>query len=325
MKLLILGGTRFLGRHLVETALEAGHDITLFNRGESAPDLYPDLPQVHGDRDGGLSKLGDTTWDAVIDPSGYVPRLVGDAARFFAERTRHYTFISSISVYPEHTARLDESAPVQVLEDPTTEEVTPEAYGGLKALCEEAAEAAMPGRVLHVRAGMIVGPYDTTDRFTFWVRRVACGGRFPIPGPPDRPIQLIHGGDIARWVLSMAERGEGGVFNTTGPDTPHTMGTVIGTIREASGSSAEPVWLPDQPFLDQGLNYWSDLPFVIDAESMGVMDVDVSRAIAAGLTLRPLLQTVRETLAWDMGRPVGTQLKAGMSPEKERAVLEGSA
>ena len=260
----------------------------------------------------------------MIDPSGFVPRVVGDAVRFFAERTRHYTFISSISVYKEFPVGLDESAPLIVLDDPNTEEVKPEVYGGLKVLCEEAAEAAMPGRVLSARSGMIVGPYDTTDRFTYWVRRIARGGRVPIPGPPERPIQLIHGADIARWLLSTAQRGVGGVFNMVGPPTPYTMGEMVDTIREASGSNAVPVWLDDQRFLDEDLDYWSDLPFIIDAEQVGVMTADVSRAVAEGLTFRPLLQTVRETLAWDTSRPAGTQLKAGMTPEKEQAVLRGA-
>ena len=189
MNLLILGGTVFLGRHLVEAALARGHAVTLFNRGQHNPDLFPEVERLRGDRDGDLQALEGRRWDAVVDTCGYVPRVVRASAEMLAPNVDHYTFISSISVYADTSKPgIDEQAPVGTLDDPTTEEVTGESYGPLKALCEQAAEAAMPGRVLNIRPGLIVGPHDPTDRFTYWVRRVAEGGEVLAPGNPHAPV-----------------------------------------------------------------------------------------------------------------------------------------
>src|SRR5688572_29497367 len=197
MRLLVLGGTKFLGRAVVEAAVARGHEPTLFHRGLTNPGLFPDLEHLRGDRDGGLAALQGRTWDAVIDPSGYVPRIVRASAELLADAVEHYTFISSISVYPSFpTPGMDESSPVGTLEDPTVEDV-PAHYGPLKALCEQAAEAAMPGRVFHVRAGLIVGPNDPSDRFTYWPVRVAKGGDVLAPGSPERPVQIIDVRDLA--------------------------------------------------------------------------------------------------------------------------------
>ena len=185
MDLLILGGTRFLGRHLVEAALGDGHRVTLFNRGLSNPDLFPEVETINGDRDGDISVLQGRCWDAAIDTCGYVPRVVRASAGLLADAVDHYTFVSSISVYSDAIGPgADEDAPVEELEDPGVEEVTGETYGGLKALCERAAEEEMPGRVLNVRPGLISGPHDPTDRITYWPRRVAAGGEVLAP---DRP------------------------------------------------------------------------------------------------------------------------------------------
>lgn len=331
MKLLILGGTKFLGRHTVELAKKAGHTITLFHRGETNPELFPEVEHILGNRDGGLDKLAGRTWDAAIDTCGYFPRLVGASARYLADKVGHYTFVSSISVYSKFYAGMDESAPVAVLDDPTVEEITEKTYGGLKALCEEAAEHAMPGRVLSVRAGLIVGPYDQTDRFTYWVRRVSTGGRVLVPSPPERPVQFIHAADLAAWMLRMAEHGEAGIYNATGPigpagngtqaAAPYTMEQVLTACREAAGSKAEFVWVDERYLLERKVELWSDLPLATPAEEDGLMEVDVSRAAAAGLTARPLLNIVRETLAWDATRPIGTELKAGLKPAREAELL----
>jgi uncharacterized protein YbjT (DUF2867 family) len=206
MNLLILGGTIFLGRHLVEAALRHNHQVTLFNRGRHQPELFPEVEKLRGDRDGGLEVMRGRQWDAVIDTSGYVPRLVQASAEILAGAVKHYTFISSISVYANFSpSGNNESTPLQVLADPTVETVTPETYGGLKALCEQTAEAAMPGRVLKVRAGLLVGPYDPIPRFAYWLRRVSQGGEVLAPGRPDRFIQLIDARDLAEWIIHMAE------------------------------------------------------------------------------------------------------------------------
>lgn len=321
MKLLILGGTRFLGRHLVDAAQHAGHTVTLFHRGEGGCTRYPEVEHIHGDRDGGLDLLGGRRWDAVVDTCGYVPRLVRASARFLADAAGHYTFVSSISVYRDFTAGLDESAPVAALDDPSVEEITEATYGGLKALCEREALDAFPGRALVVRSGLIVGPYDPTDRFTYWVRRVSTGGSVLVPAPPHRPLQFIHAGDLAAWILRAAEAGAAGIMNATGPETPVPMERLLETCREAAGSRAAWVWADEAFLKEKGVVFWKDVPLCIEIADMGILAVDISRAVAAGLRVRPLIRTVRETLAWDLGRPPGTELRAGLSASREAALL----
>lgn len=209
MKILVLGGTRFLGRHIVEAALAGGHDITLFNRGQNNPDLFPEVEKLRGNRDGDLSALQGRQWDAVIDTCGFVPRIVQASAALLADSVRHYTFISSISVYADFSKpAMNENAPVGTMQDESIEEITAETYGPLKALCERTAEKAMPGRVLHIRPGYIVGPFDPTDRFTYWPRRVATGGEMLAPGRPDSQIQFVDVRDLANWIIRMVETGK---------------------------------------------------------------------------------------------------------------------
>lgn len=216
MKILVLGGTRFLGRHIVEAALAGGHDITLFNRGQNNPDLFPEVEKLRGNRDGDLSALQGRQWDAVIDTCGFVPRIVQASAALLADSVRHYTFISSISVYADFSKpAMNENAPVGTMQDESIEEITAETYGPLKALCERTAEKAMPGRVLHIRPGYIVGPFDPTDRFTYWPRRVATGGEMLAPGRPDSQIQFVDVRDLANWIIRMVETNRTGVFNAT--------------------------------------------------------------------------------------------------------------
>jgi 2'-hydroxyisoflavone reductase len=322
MKCLILGGTRFLGRHLVEQGKAGGHTITLFHRGQGGCSLYPEVEHIHGNRDGELRKLAGRRWDVAIDTSGYVPRLVGASARALAEQVEHYTFVSSISVYPKFWPDMTEEAPVSVLSDPTVEEITGETYGGLKVLCEQAAEDAMPGRVCHVRSGLIVGPHDPTDRFTYWVRRVSTGGKVLAPGPPERSVQLIHGADLADWMLRMAANRKAGVFHAVGPAPPHTLNQVLDTCREASGSNASWVWASEPFLVERKVEFWSDLPVCVTEDAIGVMDVNIERAVREAIRFRPLLQTVRETLAWDMSRPPGTTLKAGLAPARELELIQ---
>src|SRR5581483_3835326 len=305
MKLLILGGTVFLGRHVVDSALARGHEVTLFNRGQHNPELYPELEKLRGDRDGNLSALVGRRWDAVIDPSGYVPRIVGTSARLLADAVEHYTFVSSISVYAEFaTVGIDEHYPTATMPDSTSEDVMAH-YGALKALSGQAAEAAMPGRVCHVRAGLIVGPHDPTNRFTYWPVRVARGGDVLAPNGPAVPVQVIDSRDLAAWMVRMAERRHAGTFNATGPDRPLTLGAVLETCRQVSGSDARIVWADERFLLDRGVQPWMELPlWVSDApENAGFSRVDCRRAFAAGLTFRPLADTVRDTLAWEQTLP----------------------
>ena len=323
MKLLILGGTGFVGRHLVEAALARGHEVTLFNRGQHNGELYPEVEKLRGDRDGGLAPLRGRRWDAVVDTSGYVPRLVRASAELLSEAVDHYTFISTISVYKSFSVPgLHEDAPVGTLQDETTEEVDGETYGPLKVLCERAAAEAMPGRVLTVRPGLIVGPHDPTDRFTYWPHRVARGGDVLAPRPPEQPVQFIDARDLTAWTLRMAETGRTGVYNATGPDDTLTLGETLDTCKSASDSDARFVWADESFLLEEGVEPWMGLPLWIPKGDMsGLQEVDCRRAIAAGLTFRPLIETVRDTLVWDATRPADAERKAGLRPEREAELL----
>jgi 2'-hydroxyisoflavone reductase len=323
VKVLVLGGTLFLGRHLVEAGLERGHDVTVFNRGRTGPDLFPEIEKLQGDRDAGdLEALRGRRWDAVVDTSARVPRWVRDAAGLLAGAAEHYTFVSSISVYADTSSPgTDEAAPVHTLADETVEDITSaEVYGALKVLCERAAEEAMPGRVLSVRAGLIVGPYDPTGRFTYWVHRIARGGDVLAPEPRDQAVQLVHGRDLADWIIDMAERRETGVFNSTGPERPLTMEGLLEAIREASKSDARLSWADERFLVESGVEEWSELPLWLapgaNPESASFMAVDVSKALAAGLRFRPLAATIHDTL-----EDAETSPAAGLAPDRERELL----
>lgn len=325
MKVLILGGTVFLGRHLADAALARGHEVTLFNRGQHNPDLYPQVEKLRGDRDGDLTALEGRRWDAVIDPSGYVPRLVRASAELLAANVGHYTFISSLSVYGDtRSPGLDESTALATMEDPTNEEVQ-QNYGALKALCEQAAEQAMPGRVLSIRAGLIVGPHDPTDRFTYWPRRVALGGDVLAPGRPERFVQFIDARDLAEWNIRMIESGRVGLYNATGQHDVTTMNDLLQTCKEASASDARFVWVSDLFLTEHEAGAWMELPLWIPEsaeETGGFLRASSDKAIQDGLTFRPLAVTVRDTLAWDRTRPADTEHRAGMKPEREAELLE---
>jgi 2'-hydroxyisoflavone reductase len=328
MKLLILGGTTFLGRHLVEAATARGHEVTLFNRGRRNPDLFPDVEKLRGDRDGNLEALKGRTWDAAIDTCGYVPRVVRASATLLADAVRHYTFVSSLSVYADFSVvGMDETAPVGTLEDETIEEVNGETYGPLKALCEQAAEQAMSGRVLNVRPGLIVGPHDPTDRFTYWVHRVADGGEVLAPGRPEYLTQFIDARDLAAWNVRMIEANQTGVYNATGLDVPVTMKQLLDECKTVSGSDAQFTWVDEQFLLDAKVQPWSELPLWIPASSptaAGFSSVNCNKAIAAGLTFGSLSETIRDTLAWDVTRPADTQ-RGGLKREREMELLKNAA
>jgi 2'-hydroxyisoflavone reductase len=329
MRLLVLGGTLFLGRAVVEAALARGDRVTIFTRGQTNPDLFPDAERLRGDREADLSPLTGRTWDSVVDTSGYVPRVVRAAADTLAGRVEHYTFVSSISVYSDFTKGPREDSPVEVLDDPASEDVQ-EHYGALKALCEDVVREAYEEGALVVRAGLIVGPHDPTGRFTYWVKRVAEGGDVLAPGSPDRHVQFVDVRDLGEWMLRMAESRRGGTFNATGPVPPVTMGELLETCRRVTGSDARFVWVDDDFLLERGVEQWQELPlWIASPELRGVVAADVSRAVAAGLAFRPLEETVRATLAWatsaDAGEPSrkqGVQLpEAGLRREREAELI----
>jgi 2'-hydroxyisoflavone reductase len=323
VRVLVLGGTLFVGRHLVEAALGRGHEVTLLNRGRTNPELFPEVETLVGDRDAGdLSALRGRRFDAVVDTSARLPRWVRDTCGLLADAVDHYTFVSSCSVYADTSEPgTDERAPVHTLEDETVEDFTSaETYGALKALCERAAEEALPGRTLAVRAGLIVGPYDASGRFTYWVHRIARGGEVLAPEPRAQPVQLVHGRDLADWILAMAERRQAGVFNATGPETPLTMEELLEAIRVETESTARLVWVDEEALLERGVEAWSDLPLWLapgtNPESANFLAVDVSKAVAHGLRFRTLAETIRDTLEHAALTP-----DAGLDPVRERELL----
>lgn len=302
MKLLILGGTRFLGRHLADQALARGHRVTLLHRGRSGPGLFPQAEHRIADRDGDLSALDSGRWDAAIDTSAYVPRQVRAMAERLAGRVGQYQLVSSVSVYTAFdTPGLDETAAVQTLDDPTTEAVTGETYGGLKALCEAAAQQGFGARCLVSRPGLLVGPHDPTGRFAWWLQRLARGGEVLAPGDPAAPVQFIDARDAAAWMLLQAERGSAGVFNLTGPAQALTMGGLLEAARRLLAPGAQLCWVDEAFLLAQGVAPWTGLPLWLPREQWGLDQVDIARALASGLQCRPLTATLADTAAWAAG------------------------
>jgi len=328
MKILVIGGTVFLGRHLVEAALARGHEVTLFNRGQHNPELFPDVEKLRGNRDGELGALDGRTWDAVIDTCGYLPRVVRQSARKLAGAAGHYTFISSISVY----ARFDkpgttEDSPlghIDAAEAEAADKITNETYGPLKVRCEEEVGHAFPGRALLVRPGLIVGPHDPSDRFTYWPLRVARGGEMLVPGQADQRMEIIDVRDLSEWTIRLIEAGKSGPYNATGPDYPLTMANVLDAAREVAGSDALPTWVDGAWLKAQGvepgeLNTWyipEDEP-----EWRYAWDIDCSWAIRDGLMYRPLRATIEDTLAWDATRPPDAPRRTNLDPAREAELL----
>jgi len=297
LRILILGGTGFIGPHMVRRARERGHTLTLFNRGRSNTDLFPDVETLIGDRDGQLDALKGHEWDAVIDNSGYVPHHVRDSAQLLAGAARQYLFISSVSAYASlANPGITEDSPLGTMPDPTVEEVTGETYGPMKVLAEQEVQKAFPNGATIVRPGYIVGPGDSTDRWTYWPVRVAAGGEVLAPGDPAAPIQVIDARDLAAFAVHLLEQGTTGAFNAVGPAAPLAMSEMLDTLKSVSGSDASFTWV-DQDFLvERGAQFpiWSPTT----GEYGGVHTVKTDHSIAAGLTHRPLAETTADTLAW---------------------------
>jgi 2'-hydroxyisoflavone reductase len=331
VKLLVLGGTKFLGRHVVEAALARGDEVTVFNRGLHNAELFPDVERLRGDRDGGLDVLRGRRWDAAVDTSGYVPRVVRASAGLLSDSVGFYVFVSSMSVYDNHRRPNDEDSPTATLADESTEEVTGEAYGALKALCERAVEGAMPGRVLNVRAGLIVGPYDPTGRFTYWTERVARGGEVLAPAPREKQIQFVDARDLSEWILRMTDARRAGVFNAAGPDYLLTMEGFLEACREACASDARFTWVGEQFLVERGVEPWGGLPLWLPESAEQhrfFLAENCERAFAAGLTFRPVVETARDTLAWQRAGSPGivadgpNVLSRTLKPERERELLD---
>ncbi len=315
MRILVLGGTQFVGRALVEAALEAGEELTLFHRGLTNPGLFPEIEHVLGDRDGGLGALDGRTWDACIDVSGYLPRLVGDSAAALRDSVERYVYVSTISVYADLSVRRDESGPLATLGDETTEEIGGGTYGALKALCERRVTDTFVERAAIVRPGFIIGPYDHTGRFPWWAHRAARGGEMIVPASLARAFQAIDTRDLADFLLLRARSHLTGTFNATGPVPPVTMLDLVEAAASASDADLNVEVIDDAFLTDQGIE--QELPlWVDDPEWAAWAQVDVSKAIEAGLRFRPIEGTVAETLAHTEVVP-----GVGLTPEREADLL----
>ncbi len=334
MKILIIGGTVFLGRYLVEAALARGHEVTLFNRGLHNAELFPAVEKLRGNRQANLDALRGRRWDVVIDTCGYTPGSVGASVKLLADSIEHYTFVSSISVYAQFPVHgYDESEQVGTITDEQAAEAETfdtgdratavsygELYGPLKARCERAVEDALPGRSLIIRPGLIVGPHDYSDRFTYWPVRVAEGGEVLAPGRPARRVRVIDVRDLAEWNIRLAEERRTGTFNATGADDL-TMGQLLNDCKATSGSDATLTWLSEEFLLAEEVGTWVELPLWTQEEHVGIFEARNDKAIAAGLTFRPLTETIRDTLEWARTRRADVEWRAGMKREREREVL----
>lgn len=300
--------------------------MTLFNRGKTRPHLYPNVEKLQGDRDGKLEALKGRTWDAVVDTSAYVPRITKLSAELLAPSVKQYINISTISVYANNDQpNADETAPLATIPDPTNEDVKKN-YGALKALCEQAAEAALPGRVANIRPGLIIGPGDPTGRFTHWPTRMAEGGEVLCPGDGNTPTQYIDGRDLGAWIVKVIEDGTVGTFNALGPERKITMKEVLDACNAAGGNKATLTWV-DADFLDkQDVSAWGEMPMWFEAkgEMAGFGTMVNTRAVKAGLVFRPILDTAKDTLAWLPTVPDDKRQRfssSGISREKEAKVL----
>ncbi len=326
LRILILGGTGFIGPHMVKEALRRGHTVELFNRGRTDSELFPDLKLYVGDRNGGLESLEGGVWDVVIDNSGYVPRHVEDSARLLVAGASHYVYISTISVYGDMSGPVDEDTAVGTLEDENVEEVTGETYGPLKALCEQRVlQEFGADHTTILRPTYICGPGDRTDRFSYWPVRTMRGGEMLWPGTPDDDIQIIDVRDLANFTIDSVEQKTAGIFNTVTPKSAYKMGDLLADSLAVTGAETTPTWVATS-FLNEhdvaaggGLPIWEDPA----GETSALMTVDGSRAAAAGLVNRPTRETTRDTVAWWRSLPAERteKIRSGLSAEKEAEVL----
>lgn len=324
MRLLVLGGTRFLGRGIVDAALARGDEVTTFTRGRSGAPAEG-AESLHGDRNqvGGMDALKHREWDAVVDTCGFVPTVVNRGAELLKDHVGHYVFVSSINAYPGFPEEpITDDSPVHDCgpdEGPADGELDQQKYGPYKAGSERAVERHFPGRAAHLRAGMIIGPYDDTNRFPYWVDRMARGGEVLAPGDPDRPMRLIDQRDLGAWAVELAHNRTAGAFVATGPQDQVTFGTMLAAMGDAPVT-----WVPDDFLVEHEVTPWSELPLWLPA-SPHLYDQDTTRAEQAGLRARPVAESAADTLAWlrkGTEGPANPRVgRAGLDPDKERELL----
>lgn len=338
MKILVLGGSRFLGRTFVEAAQRQNHEVTIFNRGNQN-DGFKDVEIITGDRFGDLNELKNRYWDAVLDTSGFIPSSVLKSTELLKDRVKHYTFISSISVYKDWIQEnLDETYPVYEMSLKEANELSKngvnyEYYGQFKALCEVVAENNIPGRVANIRAGQLVGPNDYTDRIPYWINRIAAGGKVLAPGNPNRPVQMIDNKDLSNWILKLMTNETAGTFNATGPDYILTMKDFLDTCIKVTGSKAEVVWASEKFLLDNKVAPWTEMPLWVPEEYplepdlkepwKGAFTVNIFKAIESGLSFRPIKESLAEIYDWETKRSLAeSEWKSGMRADREKELLE---
>jgi 2'-hydroxyisoflavone reductase len=326
MNLLLIGGTQFLGRHVVADALARGHVLTLLTRGKTNPELFPQTERLIADRRASLAVLQGRQWDAVIDLCGYLPREVAASAAALQGQVQQYVFISSVSVYASMDTARDEESTLGEIEDADTEVIDGRTYGPLKALCERAVADAFGKAALIVRPGLIVGPHDHTQRFTWWPARVSQGGPVLAPGRPADPVQFIDARDLAAWIVTCVEAGINGVYNAISPPGHFSIGGVLDVCAEVAGVPPNFIWLDEAVMQAHELAAWSHMPIWVppSGETAGFGLTRVDRALKAGLSIRPLKETVRDTLAWWRSLPAEQQAftKAGLGKDIELRVLQ---
>jgi 2'-hydroxyisoflavone reductase len=320
MHLLVIGGTVFLGRHLVSQALAAGHQVTTLNRGRQNLPEQDKAEKLIDDREKDLDILSGRHFDAVIDTCGYRPEIVSHSLRALKESVETYVFISTVSVYGEfRTNGITENDPIKY-----TLPGQEENYGTLKADCEKAVLELIPAEALIIRPGLIVGPYDPTDRFTYWPARVARGGKILAPGQPERAIQFTDVRDLAEWILKLTEMRARGIFNAKGSKDRLTMGEFLETCKQTINSDCDFLWVDENALVEAGVQPWTELPLWIPASNLefaGFMELNCRKAFDSGLAPRPLAETIADTLAWDQTRDPSMPRKAGMLPDREEELL----
>ena len=305
---------------MVETALKQGHELTLFNRGQTNPELFADVERLKGDRHGDLNALKGRKWDVVVDTCGYVPRIVRKSVDLLTDSVELYVFISTISVYADFSkSGINEESPLARMKDESIEEVTNESYGPLKVLCENIVKNVYAKRSTILRCGLVVGPYDPTDRFTYWPVRIMQGGEVLAPSPPHMQVQFIDATDLAHFILHVSNKRISGIFNTTGPAQKLTMQEFLSTCNTVTGNRAALTWVSEEFITSNEVDH---MPVWTPKDWRGIFEANCTKAIDAGLLFTPIEQTIRATLEWHATRPPDYELKVGLKPDKERELLK---
>ena len=322
MNILILGGSVFLGIQLVNSALRNNHTVTLFNRGKRNPDIFPDVEKLIGDRNGSLDALKGRSFDAVIDTSGHIPGEVRNSAELLKDNAGHYTFISSISAYSDFSdMNIKEGSETCKITDGNITEMTMENYGAMKVLCEEAATDVFGDRALNIRPGLIVGENDWSDRFTYWIHRIAQGGKVLAPDDKSSHVQFIDVKDLADWIIKMAEAKKSGLYNATGPGEKLTFGDFIDKCKKFAGNDTEMVWVNEKFIEEEKIIPWSEFPMWVPPSEQGISNVIINKAINGGLKFRSLEDTLKDTIEFDRSRK-DHKFRAGLSPERESELIK---